>query len=761
MKKLAEKYLTTILSSLLLFLIPLCEAENYLSLRPHYILLFCIISLLFTGFCAMKPRNKGILFGSLFICIMVVLLYKWQTLLTFVQGFVTWLQGTAPETEPLLGWYPLFLVCLCSTLCFFFQLLAERLLILRSLTATALGIWLIGDVFTQRSLQHPTAVCAFGYIIITYIVLTQKHWKKHKNQPQRPYLIWILPFLVCYLLLMVLMPAPEKPYDWKLVKDMYQKLLVFAGNLPFGGREDFQPSISGFSEDGRLLGDFIEDTQEIMLLQPKNSLQTNVYLTGKVYDTFTGTQWLQTNTYKERDRKLDTLETLYAISLYDREQELNYIRSATLGITYLELHTGYLFAPLKTWKVIGNDLQYTDEDGNLLFDKMRGYGTTYDSYYFQLNVDHPLFYAFLEAPRSSDREVWKQILHKYSLAFEERLSLTDLETHQKTIQTLYGASYTLSRETEEWLMGITQNATTDIEKLKAIEAALSSLEYTRTPGALPESIASPEDFLDYFLLENKKGYCSYFATAFVLLARAEGIPARYVEGFCVPIKGTEPTTVYGNQAHAWPEVYIQGVGWIPFEPTPGYAEIRYTPWEERDYTATAQPDDALEEEEESSDTLPDASPENTALEEATQRQLLPLLSLIALLLAAVLVLLFIADRWLTWHRYSKLEPQKQFLTQVQLNLQLLTLLGYPRAQTETLAELQERVQEVLTAEQDGHEIHLQFLTLYEELLYQKRPVSEAMLLQVQKERTYLLNTLKHRKYWAYLYYKITRIGGRL
>ena len=101
MKKLAENYLTTILSSLLLFLIPLCEAENYLSFRPHYILLFCIISLLFTGLCAMKPRNKSILFGSLFICIMVVLLYKWQDILPFIQGFVKWLQGTIPETEEL------------------------------------------------------------------------------------------------------------------------------------------------------------------------------------------------------------------------------------------------------------------------------------------------------------------------------------------------------------------------------------------------------------------------------------------------------------------------------------------------------------------------------------------------------------------------------------------------------------------------------------------------------------------------------------
>ena len=41
-------------------------------------------------------------------------------------------------------------------------------------------------------------------------------------------------------------------------------------------------------------------------------------------------------------------------------------------------------------------------------------------------------------------------------------------------------------------------------------------------------------------------------------------------------------TVTWNMAHAWPEVYIKGIGWLPFEPTPGYEELRYTPWEMRE-----------------------------------------------------------------------------------------------------------------------------------------------------------------------------------
>ena len=40
-------------------------------------------------------------------------------------------------------------------------------------------------------------------------------------------------------------------------------------------------------------------------------------------------------------------------------------------------------------------------------------------------------------------------------------------------------------------------------------------------------------------------------------------------------------------AHAWPEVYIEGLGWIPFEPTPDYEKIRYTPWQLKQKTAAS------------------------------------------------------------------------------------------------------------------------------------------------------------------------------
>jgi len=78
-----------------------------------------------------------------------------------------------------------------------------------------------------------------------------------------------------------------------------------------------------------------------------------------------------------------------------------------------------------------------------------------------------------------------------------------------------------------------------------------------------------EDFLHDFLFNTKKGYCVHFATAFIVLARLNGIPARYASGFFVYIpQGETQAVVSGLQAHVWPELWFPGIGWTILEVTP-------------------------------------------------------------------------------------------------------------------------------------------------------------------------------------------------
>ncbi|WP_207642389.1 transglutaminase-like domain-containing protein [Pseudobacteroides cellulosolvens] len=117
---------------------------------------------------------------------------------------------------------------------------------------------------------------------------------------------------------------------------------------------------------------------------------------------------------------------------------------------------------------------------------------------------------------------------------------------------------------------ITSTQNNRYDKVKAIETYLSdNYKYTLTPDDTP----SGRDFVDYFLFDLKKGYCTYYATSMVVMLRSLGIPARYVEGYIVTSgskKGNE-YHVTNEKAHAWVEAYFEGFGWIKFEPTAAYA----------------------------------------------------------------------------------------------------------------------------------------------------------------------------------------------
>jgi transglutaminase-like putative cysteine protease len=89
------------------------------------------------------------------------------------------------------------------------------------------------------------------------------------------------------------------------------------------------------------------------------------------------------------------------------------------------------------------------------------------------------------------------------------------------------------------------------------------------------------DAVEYFLFEQRRGYCEQFASSLVVMARTLGIPARlttgYVPGEYNPFTGLHE--VRASDAHAWVEVYFPGYGWSTFDPTPGFDS---TPWQYRE-----------------------------------------------------------------------------------------------------------------------------------------------------------------------------------
>jgi transglutaminase-like putative cysteine protease len=114
---------------------------------------------------------------------------------------------------------------------------------------------------------------------------------------------------------------------------------------------------------------------------------------------------------------------------------------------------------------------------------------------------------------------------------------------------------------------VTAGDKTPYAQAKALQDYLRTFTYDLTVPA-----GHSGDALEQFLFTTKRGYCEQFAGSFAAMARAIGLPARVAVGFTPGTADPADPTLFhvlGEHAHAWPEVYFAGAGWVAFEPTPG------------------------------------------------------------------------------------------------------------------------------------------------------------------------------------------------
>lgn len=127
---------------------------------------------------------------------------------------------------------------------------------------------------------------------------------------------------------------------------------------------------------------------------------------------------------------------------------------------------------------------------------------------------------------------------------------------------------------------LTATAGTPYDRAVAIQTYLRSIPYTLDVPQPP----SGRDVVDYFLFDLRRGYCDYYASAMVVLARAAGLPARLVVGYFTGTpertEGTIRYLVTEADAHAWIEAYFPGYGWVEFDPTAGRPAIEHAADEE-------------------------------------------------------------------------------------------------------------------------------------------------------------------------------------
>jgi transglutaminase-like putative cysteine protease len=137
---------------------------------------------------------------------------------------------------------------------------------------------------------------------------------------------------------------------------------------------------------------------------------------------------------------------------------------------------------------------------------------------------------------------------------------------------------------------LTATEPTPYGRARAIETYLRRFPYSLDVPLPPAG----QDVVDYFLFDLQKGYCGYYASAMTVLARAAGLPARLAEGYASGTYDWENAryVVTEADAHAWPEIYFPGHGWVRFEPTAGLPRIAHS--DEPASPAWAEPEDTLE-----------------------------------------------------------------------------------------------------------------------------------------------------------------------
>jgi hypothetical protein len=136
----------------------------------------------------------------------------------------------------------------------------------------------------------------------------------------------------------------------------------------------------------------------------------------------------------------------------------------------------------------------------------------------------------------------------------------------------------VTKDATQWTSG----ATNMYDEATDIQNYLNSPAFNYSLKVNPP--ADIQDPVSWFLT-NRTGFCTYFATAMVLMARELGMPSRIALGFATSTNAekyfdakTNTWVVLGTEAHVWPQIYFGKYGWINFEPTSSFTKVaRSTP----------------------------------------------------------------------------------------------------------------------------------------------------------------------------------------
>ena len=359
----------------------------------------------------------------------------------------------------------------------------------------------------------------------------------------------LIPSILAVLLALVLLPGGR--VTWKPLEEAGERVRgTFEQYFSFTHeRIAFSISEEGYNHGGEIEGETVAmlggpaqpDTEPVMRV----TAEDEVLLRGTIRATYTGYSWIDV-TPKSRYLYYDLTHRSVRDRVFDQSFEApgDAFHATEAQVELLSPGTSTLFVP-------GRLARFSMDLSNAVY----------------YNSSGEMFMAREVAP--GDRYALRGLAPVYGDALRQAVIRGEASGDDRFAEIL-SAHSALAPGIEDALYALTMNITHAAENPYDRAAAIA--DYLRANMRYSLDVEYPpvgRDFVSWFVLESKTGYCSYFASAMAVMGRIAGLPTRYVEGYLARPDQSGSAVLTGEDAHAWAEVYFRGVGWVPFDATNG------------------------------------------------------------------------------------------------------------------------------------------------------------------------------------------------
>jgi transglutaminase-like putative cysteine protease len=293
-----------------------------------------------------------------------------------------------------------------------------------------------------------------------------------------------------------------------------------------------QPSVASLSQNGTRIGQGPNQLRDIPVLRAQ--LPEPLYLRGFAYGRYDRGAWMPRSAMDQSDPSATNPVALASSDISDP-------REITFRIEPLQIYNTVVPVPGAVQALVGDS-----------------YGTYFpnigDSYSVRAEPPYPP-------------------MEGRSLLYGGKAPIRDIDPDMGQVIPDYLQKDGIPADVALFAKNVTRGAKNDLQKALMIKRAIeSTAKYNLDAAATPQGA----DPVQHFLFTSKEGYCDLFASSMTLMARAVGLPARYVTGyypFNSDVDDQGRYIVRQRDAHAWCEICFKNAGWVIFDATEGAEQV--------------------------------------------------------------------------------------------------------------------------------------------------------------------------------------------